>query len=68
MIVTMLLGGLWHGASLTFVLWGGYHRALLCLLRKWDGVDRHPYGSAQGYGRKLGRVFVKNIHMGGIQK
>lgn len=27
---TMLLGGLWHGASWTFVLWGGYHGALLC--------------------------------------
>ncbi len=24
-LVTMLLGGLWHGASWTFVIWGGYH-------------------------------------------
>lgn len=24
-LVTMLLGGLWHGASWTFVFWGGYH-------------------------------------------
>ena len=27
--VTMILGGLWHGASWTFVLWGAYHGALL---------------------------------------
>ena len=27
--VTMLLGGLWHGASWTFVIWGAYHGALL---------------------------------------
>jgi len=27
--VTMLLGGLWHGASWTFVLWGAYHGLLL---------------------------------------
>ncbi|MBI4598224.1 MAG: MBOAT family protein [Candidatus Omnitrophica bacterium] len=27
--VTMLLGGLWHGASWTFVVWGAYHGGLL---------------------------------------
>ena len=31
LMVTMLLGGLWHGASWTFVLWGGYHGLLLCV-------------------------------------
>ena len=33
LMVTMLLGGLWHGASWTFVLWGAYHGALLILNR-----------------------------------
>jgi alginate O-acetyltransferase complex protein AlgI len=28
-MLTMLLGGLWHGANWTFVFWGGYHGALL---------------------------------------
>jgi len=28
-IITMLLGGLWHGAQWTFVLWGAYHAILL---------------------------------------
>jgi alginate O-acetyltransferase complex protein AlgI len=28
-MITMLLGGLWHGAAWTFVFWGGYHGALL---------------------------------------
>ena len=32
-MLTMLLGGLWHGASWTFVLWGGYHGVLLCIER-----------------------------------
>jgi alginate O-acetyltransferase complex protein AlgI len=27
--ITMVLGGLWHGAAWTFVLWGAYHGALL---------------------------------------
>jgi alginate O-acetyltransferase complex protein AlgI len=33
LLVTMLLGGLWHGASWTFVVWGAYHGALLALER-----------------------------------
>jgi alginate O-acetyltransferase complex protein AlgI len=33
--VTMLLGGLWHGAAWTFVWWGAYHGALLVLHRVW---------------------------------
>lgn len=31
LFVTMLLGGLWHGASWNFVIWGGIHGALLAL-------------------------------------
>ncbi|MEL6429580.1 MAG: MBOAT family protein [Planctomycetota bacterium] len=31
--LTMLLGGLWHGASWTFVVWGAYHGALLAIER-----------------------------------
>jgi D-alanyl-lipoteichoic acid acyltransferase DltB (MBOAT superfamily) len=33
LLLTMLLGGLWHGASWNFVLWGGYHGLLLSLER-----------------------------------
>ena len=33
LMLTMLLGGLWHGASWNFVVWGGYHGALLSLER-----------------------------------
>ena len=29
LMLTMLLGGLWHGASWHFVVWGGYHGLLL---------------------------------------
>ena len=28
-MITMLLGGLWHGAAWTFVFWGGYHGTML---------------------------------------
>jgi alginate O-acetyltransferase complex protein AlgI len=40
LMITMLLGGLWHGAGWTFVVWGGYHGLLLSLYRRfgrhWD--------------------------------
>jgi D-alanyl-lipoteichoic acid acyltransferase DltB (MBOAT superfamily) len=29
LMLTMLLGGLWHGASLNFVVWGGFHGLML---------------------------------------
>jgi D-alanyl-lipoteichoic acid acyltransferase DltB (MBOAT superfamily) len=33
LLVTMLLGGLWHGAAWTYVAWGAYHGLLLVLFR-----------------------------------
>src|SRR5579871_3945829 len=33
LLLTMLLGGLWHGASWNFLIWGGYHGALLAIER-----------------------------------
>ena len=33
LMLTMLLGGLWHGANWKFVVWGGYHGSLLALER-----------------------------------
>ena len=42
LMLTMLLGGLWHGAAWTFVLWGAFHGLMLCVhraaqpyLRRW---------------------------------
>lgn len=40
LMITMLLGGLWHGASWTFVVWGGLHGIYLVLerfLKGWLG-------------------------------
>ena len=33
LFITMLLGGLWHGAAWTFVLWGAYHGFILSVTR-----------------------------------
>ena len=47
--MTMLLGGLWHGASWNFVIWGSVHGVALCLHKAWQqllGHDKkyHPRG------------------------
>ena len=39
LIITMLLGGVWHGARWTFVVWGLYHGVLLAMHR-WMTTDR----------------------------
>ena len=38
LVATMALGGLWHGASITFVLWGLWHGALLVVHRRLSAV------------------------------
>ena len=35
LVLTMLLGGLWHGAGWTFVIWGGLHGLYLALHQAW---------------------------------
>jgi len=36
LMLTMLLGGLWHGASWSFVVWGGLHGSALCGEHLWS--------------------------------
>src|SRR4051812_1297994 len=38
LMITMLLGGLWHGASWTFVAWGGLHGAYLVVNHLWSSA------------------------------
>jgi alginate O-acetyltransferase complex protein AlgI len=35
LFIVMLLGGLWHGAAWTFVVWGGLHGFYLCINHAW---------------------------------
>ncbi len=55
LFVTMLLGGLWHGASYNFVLWGGLHGLALAGHKLF--ADRFPAeGAARG--RRYARLFA----------
>ena len=42
-MVTMLLGGLWHGASWNFVFWGGLHGVSLAIHKAWMALN--PFAS-----------------------
>jgi len=48
LMLTMLIGGLWHGAAWTFVIWGGYHGILLAAYRRWGSPwDKLPEAAQQ---------------------
>jgi alginate O-acetyltransferase complex protein AlgI len=55
LILTMLIGGLWHGAAWTFVLWGGLHGLALAVNQLWERHVRVRLGIA---GKALTFVFV----------
>lgn len=38
LLVTMVLGGLWHGANWTFIIWGGLHGLYLCINYLWRHI------------------------------
>ncbi len=49
LLLTMLIGGLWHGASWMFVLWGGLHGAYLALERAFRHLPAFISPSAGQY-------------------
>jgi alginate O-acetyltransferase complex protein AlgI len=40
LMIVMLLGGLWHGAAWTFVVWGAYHGLLLVIQRVFNSMTK----------------------------
>lgn len=55
LMITMLLGGLWHGAGWTFVIWGGLHGAYLAINHGWHGL-RQRLGHDPAQGSRSGRL------------
>ncbi len=55
LIITMFLGGLWHGASWNFVLWGMLHGMALAMHKFWMQLVGRPKGwQSRGFRRMLG--------------
>jgi D-alanyl-lipoteichoic acid acyltransferase DltB (MBOAT superfamily) len=42
LMITMLLGGLWHGAAWNYVVWGLLHGFGLCVNKAWNGPRSDP--------------------------
>ena len=59
LIITMLLGGLWHGASLNFVAWGGMHGIALAI-HKWmrENIFHHDKHYVSSGLRRAGAVLL----------
>jgi alginate O-acetyltransferase complex protein AlgI len=58
LMATMLLGGLWHGAGWTFVIWGGLHGLYLVLNHVWRAFSRR-WLTAFPLPPALGRALAK---------
>jgi D-alanyl-lipoteichoic acid acyltransferase DltB (MBOAT superfamily) len=56
LLITMLLGGLWHGAHIKFILWGGLHGAGLALHKMWMEWTGTRGRESTGMGRLAGQV------------
>jgi D-alanyl-lipoteichoic acid acyltransferase DltB (MBOAT superfamily) len=53
LLATMLLGGLWHGAAWTYVVWGGLHGVYLVINHGWHAL-RRTLGLMPGSGSRYG--------------
>jgi alginate O-acetyltransferase complex protein AlgI len=55
LLITMLLGGLWHGANWTFVIWGGLHGIYLAVNHGWQSL-RQRLGHDLARSTRAGRL------------
>ncbi|KAF5073319.1 Peptidoglycan O-acetyltransferase [anaerobic digester metagenome] len=61
LMITMLLGGLWHGASWNFVIWGGLHGSYLTIHKLFVGNRRIMASSSVPNNLKDWSLFILNI-------
>ncbi|MCA9916907.1 MAG: MBOAT family protein [Anaerolineales bacterium] len=60
LMLTMLLGGLWHGAAWNFVIWGGFHGTILIVYRLLEKrpIHKDPWGGAYNKLVVVGRMLL----------
>ena len=56
LLLTMLLGGLWHGAGWTYVIWGGLHGLYLVVNNLWQAVRERVFKQDLSKSTLAGRV------------
>ncbi len=67
LFLTMLLGGLWHGASWNFVLWGAFHGGALVVERVWSkwsgGKASESFERREGFGWRDALGWFATFHI-----
>lgn len=61
LLVTMLLGGLWHGANVRFVIWGGIHGVSLALHKLWMWIFPSKGYRSSGWKRFITAFFTFHL-------
>lgn len=61
LLITMLLGGLWHGAHLKFVIWGGIHGLGLAIEKVLSNLKLLSIRSERVSIRLIGGIFTFNV-------
>ena len=56
LLITMVLGGLWHGASENFVIWGAMNGIALILYNHWKKIS--PYEQLNNWGVHIWKIFI----------
>lgn len=56
LMITMLLGGLWHGASMKFIIWGGLNGIGLIIYKMWKKIS--PYENSRHFLVNLWKIFL----------
>ena len=56
LIITMVIGGLWHGASENFVIWGAMNGAALVFFNHWKKIS--PYENKTGWLVHFWKIFI----------
>jgi alginate O-acetyltransferase complex protein AlgI len=55
LMITMLLGGLWHGASWQFLIWGGLNGLGLIVYKLWKNIS--PYEKSKHWAVRFWKIF-----------
>jgi D-alanyl-lipoteichoic acid acyltransferase DltB (MBOAT superfamily) len=56
LLITMVVGGLWHGASENFVIWGSMNGLALIFYQYWKKIS--PYEQSSAWGIRAWRIFL----------